>query len=133
VGISLIAFALIRIKNNPHILKRRSRFYGSHVDAAYITLLMIFGIISTLLLLNASRHALGELPYPNGALLSRSLGNFFASHVSRGTLGTIEYLVLLAHEAVFFGFLIFLVHSKHLHIITSLPNVLFGRHPLALG
>jgi len=25
------------------------------------------------------------------------------------------------------------VHSKHLHIFTSLINVPFGRHPLALG
>ena len=48
VGLSLIAFALVRLKNNPRVWQRRSRFFKSHMGPAYLILVLIFGVVSTL-------------------------------------------------------------------------------------
>ena len=133
VGLALISFFLIRMKNLPKILARRSRFYASHMGPAYLILIFIFGIISTLLVVNAARAGLGALPYARGAFLSRPLGNILASHLSHSALNALEYAALLAHICVFWGFFIVVLHSKHLHIFTSLISVPVSRHPLALG
>ena len=133
VALSLITFAIIRVKNNPHILQRKSRFWESHMGPAYLILFLLFMVVTTLLLVNSMRAGLGELPYAGGAFISRPLGHLLASHISRGTLSILEYWTLFAHVAVVGGFLIIVLYSKHLHIFTSLVNVPFGRHPLALG
>jgi Fe-S oxidoreductase len=133
VFVSLASFAIVRIKNNPRVWQRRSRFYESHTLAAFLVLGMIFGVIATLLVLNAARHALGRLPYADGAFLARPLGNWMAARWSHGLLEVIDYGVLVAHVGVVASFLILVLYSKHLHIFTSPLNVLFGRHPVALG
>jgi Fe-S oxidoreductase len=133
VTVALASFAIIRIKNNPHILKRKSRFYESHMGPAYLILLMIFGVVSTLVALNASRQARGHLPYSDGAFLSRPIGNWMAGWIGPDALGVVEYAFLMAHVGIVAGFLLLLLYSKHMHVITSPLNVLFGKHPLALG
>jgi Fe-S oxidoreductase len=133
VGVSIISFALIRVGRNPRVLQRRSRFYGSHMDQAYVILGMIFLVVSTLLALNSVRHALGRLPYAQGAFLSRPLGNWLASRISEGTLERADYGLLVVHVGVVASFLLIVLYSKHLHIFTSPLNVLFASHPLALG
>ena len=133
VATSLIAFAIIRLKNNPRIWQRRSRFFESHMGPAYLILFMIFLVVTTLLAVNSMRAALGHLPYSSGAFLSRPIGHWLGSHVSSGALETLEYWTLFVHVAVVGVFLILVLNSKHLHIFTSLINVPFGRHPLALG
>ncbi|HVL80627.1 MAG TPA: (Fe-S)-binding protein [Actinomycetota bacterium] len=133
VAVSLFSFFLIRLKNSPHRHQRRSRFFKSHVGPAFLVLALIFGVISTLLVLNASRHALGRLPYADGAFLARPLGNWMHGRFSEGALEAIDFATLTAHVAIVFGFLILVLYSKHLHIFTSPLNVLFGRHPFALG
>jgi len=133
VGTALLSFFLIRLKNLPSRLKRRSRFYESHMGPAYLILFLIFCVVATLLLLNSLRAAEGILPEAGGAFLSRPIGHFLASRISHQTLGTLDYLVLFVHVSVVAGFLIVVLHSKHLHIFTSLLNVPFGRQPLALG
>ena len=50
VIVALVVFTAIRIAQSPRRRDRRSRFYGSHVDQAYIVLGMIFLVIVTLLL-----------------------------------------------------------------------------------
>jgi Fe-S oxidoreductase len=133
VASSLIAFAIIRIKNNPRIWQRKSRFFESHMGPAYMILFLIFCVVATLLAVNSMRAALGHLPYESGAFLSRPIGHWLAARVSEGALETLEYWTLFLHVAVVGGFLILVLNSKHLHIFTSLINVPFGRHPLALG
>ncbi len=133
VGSALIAFALIRVKNNPRFWQRKSRFYESHMGPAYLILFMIFGIVSTLLVVNAARHSLGRLPYAGGAFLARPLGNWMSSTFPHGALEAIDYAALVFHVAVFFSFLVLVLNSKHLHVLTSLVSVPFARHPVALG
>ena len=130
---SLIAFAIIRVKNNPKIWQRKSRFYKSHMGPAYVILLLIFLVVTTLLAVNSARSALGVLPYEGGAIVSRTIGNLIEGRIAHSTLEVVEYIALILHVAVVGGFLIVVLNSKHLHIFTSLLNVPFGRHPLALG
>lgn len=133
VAVALASFAAIRMKNNPKVEQRRSRFFRSHMGPAYLILIGIFGIISTLLVINAARHALGRLPYAAGAFLARPLGDLLAARFTSGTLEVIEYGTLVTHVAIFWTFLVFVFYSKHLHVLTSTFNVLFAKHPLALG
>ena len=46
---ALCVFAVIRLKEAPKRLDRKSRFYGSHLDAAWIVLGMIALVMITLL------------------------------------------------------------------------------------
>jgi Fe-S oxidoreductase len=100
---------------------------------AYLILLGIFGIVASLLGINSSRAALGRLPYAQGAFLSRRIGHLMAAHFSHAALERFDYGFLIAHVAIFFSLFILVLHSKHLHIFTSLISVPVGRHPLALG
>ena len=50
-------FVWIRLKNAPKDLGRRSRFFGSHLSGAWITLFMIFNVIWTLFLFRGASPA----------------------------------------------------------------------------
>ena len=133
VVLALITFAIIRVARSPRLLGRQSRFYSSHMWQAYVILVMIFLVVSTVLMARASRAALGALPYNQyGAYLS-----YWVAHALKGwRTSSLEWLedgMVLAHLAVVFSFLVLVVNSKHMHIFTSPLNVLFGRQPMALG
>jgi Fe-S oxidoreductase len=133
VAVALVVFALIRLAQNPRELGRRSRFYSSHMWQAFVILIMIFLVVSTVLMVRGARAALGTLPYSStGAFLSHFAGNSM-DQLSRGTLHWLEDGFLLGHIAVVMSFLVIVVNSKHMHIFTSPLNVLFGRQPIALG
>ncbi len=133
VAVALIAFALIRLARLPKLEGRSSRFYSSHMWQAYLILIMIFLVVSTVLMVRGARAALDTLPYSStGAWLSHFAGNQM-DQLSHGTLRWIEDGFLLAHIAVVMSFLVLVVNSKHMHIFTSPLNVLFGRQPFALG
>jgi Fe-S oxidoreductase len=128
----IITFAIIRIRNSPDRLGRKSRFKGSHLTGAWVVLFMIFNVIWSLFLFRGASSALGNLPYDSGAFMSIAIGNALDG-LSHGTLEFLEHLGLLIHIGVMLVFLIIVVHSKHLHIFVAPINVLFGREPQALG
>ncbi|MGH2783975.1 MAG: (Fe-S)-binding protein [Actinomycetota bacterium] len=133
VAVALVVFAIIRLQYLPKLLGRKSRFYSSHMWQAYLILIMIFLVVSTVLVVRGARAALDTLPYPShGAFLSHWAGNAM-DHLSTNSLHWLEDGFLLGHIAVVMSFLVLVVNSKHMHIFTSAPNVLFGRQPLALG
>ncbi|HET9732977.1 MAG TPA: heterodisulfide reductase-related iron-sulfur binding cluster [Acidimicrobiales bacterium] len=134
VLVAIAAFSAIRIAQNPARRDRRSRFYGSHTRAAWFTLLMIFGVIATLLLYRGAQVDTGDFPYGKSwwPFASRLLGGAF-SHLSRTADLNIETAFILGQILVIWGFFVFVLHSKHLHIFVSEPNVLFSRRPKALG
>jgi Fe-S oxidoreductase len=132
VVVALLSFVVIRIVQNPHRLDRKSRFFGSHMTAAYVILLMIFGVVSTVEVVRSARWAVGTLPYPHWAFVARFFGQRMAGY-NHHTLRLVEDSFVLVHLAVVFGFLLLIGYSKHLHIFTSPLNVAFGRQPLALG
>ncbi|MHB1535269.1 MAG: (Fe-S)-binding protein [Acidimicrobiales bacterium] len=134
VLLALVTFTAIRIRHNPRREGRRSRFYGSHTTAAWLVLLLIFGVIATLLLYRGAQVRTGDFPYGNSWWP-------FASHLvadalsglGRGANMAIETVFILGQIAVVWGFFVLVVNSKHLHIFVSEPNVLFSRRPNGLG
>ncbi len=134
VLVSLGVFALIRTVDSPKRLDRKSRFYGSHLDAAWVTLGMISAVMLTLLGYRAAQTRTGDFPYDHSwwAFASRGIGEAFNS-VSPGTALTLETVFLLLNIAFITGFLVFLSYSKHLHIFLAPINVATSRRPIALG
>jgi len=130
----ILTFVWIRLRNAPKDLGRRSRFFGSHLSGAWITLFMIFNVIWTMFLYRGASSALGNLPYTSGAFISIGVGNLLDGlGLSHDTLEALEGIGLLLHIGVMLVFLIFVLNSKHLHIFVAPINVLFGRRPVALG
>ncbi|RKS79558.1 Fe-S oxidoreductase [Actinomadura pelletieri DSM 43383] len=128
----LIVFAGIRIKNSPKRIGRASRFKGSHLGGAWITLFMIFNVIWTMFFFRGAEHASGNLAYGKGAYFSYLVGQAFEG-LSHNTLEVLESVGLLLHIGVALVFLVFVVHSKHLHIFLAPLNVMFKRRPDGLG
>ncbi len=132
VLVALVVFTVIRTVDAPARKDRRSRFYGSHTRAAWITLAMIAGVIVTLLLYRGAQTNTGDFPYGWWAFASHLVGR--ALHpLGAGTNSVIETAALLANVAVIMGFLVFVSYSKHLHIFLAPINVAFSRRPRALG
>jgi Fe-S oxidoreductase len=135
VLLALATFSVIRIVNSPKRRERASRFYGSHLDAAWITLGMISGVMITLLGYRAAQtRTPGHFPYGHSwwAFASQGIGKAFSS-VSTGTATDLETVFLLLNIAFITGFLVFLSYSKHLHIFLAPINVAASRRPVALG
>ena len=75
----ILTFVVIRLRNAPKDLGRRSRFFGSHLRGAWITLFMIFNVIWTMFLFRGASSALGNLPYDSGAFISIGVGNLLGA------------------------------------------------------
>ncbi|MGE5290114.1 MAG: heterodisulfide reductase-related iron-sulfur binding cluster [Micromonosporaceae bacterium] len=128
----IIVFAVIRWRESPERLGRRSRFAGSHLGTAWLTLLLIFLVILTMFSFRGSSVNAGDFPYGYGAYMSHLTAD--ALHpLGAGVNSDIATTALLLHIAVMLVFLIFVVHSKHLHIFIAPVNVLFARRPNGLG
>ncbi len=137
---AIIAFVIIRFREQPKDHGRRSRFFGSHLGPAWFTLFMIFNVVLTLLLARGAQiNAQGvnepgatHLSFLRGAFASQAIASVLAP-LGHGVNEVLEMIFLLAAIGVLLGFLVFVMHSKHLHIFLSLPNVWFARRPRALG
>ncbi|NUP67359.1 MAG: (Fe-S)-binding protein, partial [Nonomuraea sp.] len=125
--LGLVAFAVIRMKNSPKTLGRKSRFSGSHLGGAWLVLFMIFNIIWTLFLARGASAANGNFPYSSGAFASLALGDVLPASP------LLEEIALILHIGFMLVFLVIVVNSKHLHIFTAPLNVLFSRRPDGLG
>jgi Fe-S oxidoreductase len=132
VLVSLVVFAIIRIKNAPAKKERQSRFYGSHTGAAWAVLAMIGGVIVTLLLYRAGQVNTGHFPFGDGAFASHEVAHWIhpLGHTANGF---IETAFLILNIAVISSFMVFVSYSKHLHIFFAPINVAFSRRPRALG
>jgi len=117
VGIA-IAFYIRKIQ-------RPDRFRGSHMEEADKILLAILGIVTTLLLWNATKIALGQTAHPSAEPVANALSNLFGTGQPTETL---ERVFVWAHVLIVLGFLAYLPKSKHLHIITAAPNVYFAKN-----
>src|ERR1700761_2992324 len=132
VFLGITTFAIIRVLRSPREIGRSSRFYGSHTGGAWLVLFMIFNVIWTYVLVRGSAVNNGTLPYGNGAFLSQLFGAILRP-LGQPANEIIETTALLLHIAVMLGFLIIVLHSKHLHIFTAPINVIFKRLPNSLG
>jgi hypothetical protein len=124
--IGLATFAVIRLKNDPEKIGRKSRFKGSHLGGAWLTLFMIFNVIWTMFLFRGAASAAGNFPYGKGAFASYGLGTIFDG-IGHDALEALEHVGLLLHIGVMLVFLLLVLHSKHLHIFVAPLNVMFKR------
>jgi Fe-S oxidoreductase len=104
-----------------------TRFRGSHRGDAILILAWIAGLLIGMELNYATRIAEGV---PEALGQWRPIASALAS-IFRPLGSGSEALIVLhgiffwAHLTLVFGFLVYLGYSKHLHIITSIPNVFF--------
>ncbi|MDQ1748251.1 MAG: hypothetical protein QOD07_2514 [Frankiaceae bacterium] len=130
VLVALGIFTAIRLAQSPKRLERRSRFYGSHVDQAFIVLGMIFLVIATLLLYRGAQIAANVFPYQHeGWWAFASKATSYVTPSSE----TFETVFIVAQIAVVMGFLVLVLYSKHMHIFTAPLNASMKRQPKALG
>jgi Fe-S oxidoreductase len=126
--LGLIAFAVIRVRNSPKTMGRKSRFSGSHLGGAWLVLFMIFNVIWTMFLFRGAAINTGNFPYQSGAFASEGVAALLHP-LGEGANEVIEPIGLLLHIGVMLVFSVIVVHSKHLHIFTAPMNVLFSRRP----
>jgi Fe-S oxidoreductase len=106
-------------------VQRPARFDGSHLGEADLILAWIAGIVTTLLLWHAARIAVGLNEWPaSWSPVAHALSHLFGRGQPTRTL---ERGFVWAHVLLILGFLAYLPYSKHLHIITAVINVFFGR------
>ena len=132
VLVSIITFAIIRIRQNPERQHRASRFYGSHTGGAWLILFMIFNVVWTLFLFRGTAINTGTFPYASGAFASEVAGALLAP-LGAGVNQVLETVGLLLHIGVMLAFLMIVLYSKHLHIFIAPINVAAKRTPKALG
>lgn len=129
---TIVGFAIIRLAQHPRRSGRRSRFAGSNLLHGWYVLIAEVGLLYTAFVLRGVREAKGVLPHGDGAFFSTWLGGLFEG-LDPTTLDVLTTAFLVAHIGVLGGFLVFTLHSKHLHILTNVFSVFFARHPKALG
>jgi Fe-S oxidoreductase len=130
----LATFAILRRKQDPAKIERSSRFYGSHLGAAWEILGMIFLVILTLLIYRGAQINTGVFPFGDTwwTFASKTIAEILAP-LGHAANEVIETVFVLAQILVIMGFLVLLVYSKHLHIALAPINVATKRLPLALG
>jgi Fe-S oxidoreductase len=132
VALSLAAFAIIRLRQNPERRQRASRFYGSHTGGAWLILFMIFNVVWTMFVFRGAAAALGNFPYESGAWVSLGVGELLEP-LGHTPNEWIESVALLTHIGVMLSFTIIILHSKHLHVFIAPINVSTKRLPDGLG
>jgi Fe-S oxidoreductase len=133
----LVTFAILRRQQDPTRRSaggRSSRFYGSHLGAAWQILGMIFLVIVTLLLYRGAQVNTGVFPWGDSwwAFASQGTARMLAP-LGHSANETIETIFVLGQILVIMGFLVIVAYSKHLHIALAPINVATKREPLALG
>ncbi len=140
VLVGIIGFTIIRLKNRPSAEGRDSRFFGSHLGAAWLVLFMIFNVIWTLFLYRGAQYNVTKFTGEDAFPFYHSGGAFVTEVVAAAMapLGVTanEWLITIGiwlQLGVVFAFLIILLHSKHMHIFFAPINIAFSRRPNALG
>src|SRR3954447_14606692 len=114
--VALVVFTVIRLSQSPKRLERQSRFYGSHVDQAWIVLGMIFLVIATLFLYRGAQIKAHVFPYQDDGWWP--FASKATSYITPNSL-TFETIFIVAQIAVVMAFLILVLYSKHMHIFTA--------------
>jgi Fe-S oxidoreductase len=129
---AITVFAVVRLVDSPNRRDRRSRFYGSHLRVAWLTLLLIAMVMVTLVGYRAAQTNTGDFPYGSWAFASHGLGHLLHPLGYRAN-AALETALLLVNVGIIMAFLVLVVHSKHLHIFLAPVNVALSRQPRALG
>lgn len=106
---------------------RRVIVRPAHIDStydAYLILSLVGSLMIAFYLMNACEARLGQLKMAAWMPISDSLKALFAS-TDFNTTHTLARVFWWLHALILLFFLNYLPYSKHLHILTSLPNCFF--------
>lgn len=105
---------------------KRIQVESEKVEAGLI-LVAIFTIVSALFIQNALRRHAMPTDY-SWALrpVSWKFGDVLTSMLGLDAVNTIFHVAWWVHGVMILAFLNYLPFSKHLHVLTSIPNVFFG-------
>lgn len=108
---------------------RRLFFAPSYIEARTRDAFTILGLVALLMIaffgLHASEIAQGSERAARYMPVSNSIGSTFLSGASAGSLDRAANAFWWLHAVVLLGFLNYLPYSKHMHILTSIPNLFF--------
>ena len=105
---------------------RRIQVESEKVEAGLI-LVAIFTIVSALLVQNSLRqHAMGADYSWAFRPVAWPLGNVLRSALGADVTGIVFHTAWWVHSIIILAFMNYLPFSKHLHVLTSIPNVFFG-------
>ncbi|MCZ7405065.1 MAG: (Fe-S)-binding protein [Candidatus Methanoperedens sp.] len=108
---------------------RRLAFPPSYIEARSKDAFIILGLIALLMIaffgLHASEIANGSEEAASYMPVSKFVAATFFSHVPSENLGGYINVFWWLHAIVLLGFLNYLPYSKHMHILTGIPNVFF--------
>jgi Fe-S oxidoreductase len=90
-----------------------------------VILLLIFGLMLTDLLADASRIVLAPAPTDRWAFAGTALAALLGE-LSAGGVGALFHLSWWSHAVILLAFLVWLPYSKHLHIMAAPFNVFFA-------
>jgi Fe-S oxidoreductase len=105
--------------------QRPGRFRGSHMKEAEYILWAIGGIMVTILLTRGAEIALGHFPYDERWTPVSNAVAQVLEPLSFEVRDAVDTVFLWWHSLIILGFLVYITYSKHLHIVTSVFNVLF--------
>ena len=108
---------------------RRLAFAPSYIEARSRDAFVILGLIALLMIaffgLHGSKIAQGNEIAAKYMPISKFVASHILSGVSVGSLGSYGNAFWWLHAVVLLGFLNYLPYSKHMHILTSIPNLFF--------
>jgi Fe-S oxidoreductase/nitrate reductase gamma subunit len=99
----------------------RLQVEGEKVEAGVI-LLTIFFIVTSILLQNSARVSMGA----DFSWAVRPASAVVAGFIAPDSAHTVFEVFFWSHMVLVFGFMNYLPYSKHLHVLTSLPNTFLG-------
>jgi len=125
VGTLVIVAVLVSIFRRLVMPPRRLQVEGHSKWDAILILGLIFTVMVTMFGQNAARIALFGAEHGAARLLSASLAGLFAK-VDTAVIHVWFSVFFWGHMLAVLGFLNYLPYSKHLHVLTSVPNVYFS-------
>jgi Fe-S oxidoreductase len=120
--IAAVAFALFR---RLVIHPKRLQGDGTHQGDALLILSMIGGLMVTMFFANAFELVLVPSAIVSAKFFSHTLAGWLAN-TPPDTAHLLQRIFWWSHALLVLVFLNYLPYSKHLHVITSIPNVFFS-------
>jgi len=123
--VSLLALLAVLIA-----MGRRLLFPPRYIDARSADAFVILGLVTILMLayfgLSGSEIALGGRQAAGFMPISSFVGSALFGSIPASVLPTMVIIFWWAHAVALLGFLDYLPYSKHMHILTSIPNCFFS-------
>ena len=122
--VSLVALLAVIIA-----LTRRLFFPPAYIDARTVDAFVVLGLVATLMLaffgMHGSEIALGSESAAACMPVSSFVGNFMPAGVPENIPAVLVQVFFWIHAVALLLFLDYLPYSKHMHILTSIPNCFF--------